>query len=53
MLVYRKLVDEWYVPSEVMDDIEAFTCLVYGLAWERPVDYAHGDMLKQMIGEDN
>lgn len=47
----RKLGDEWSVEPKVMDDIEAFTCMMYGQARES-VNAACGIMLKKMLGED-
>lgn len=49
---FRKLGDEWSVEPKVMDDIEAFTCLMYGQTREKSVNAVRGIMLKKMVGED-
>ncbi len=51
-LFYRTLGDEWSVRPEVTDDIEAFTCLMYGQAREKSVNAVRSTMLKKMVGED-
>lgn len=38
--------------SEVFEDIEAFTCLMYGHAREKSVNNVRSSMLRRMIGED-
>jgi hypothetical protein len=50
--VSRNLGDEWFVKTEVIEDIEAFTCLMYGYAREKSVNTVRGIMLKKMVGED-
>ena len=52
MFYLRKLGDEWSVKPEVVDDIEAFTCLMYGQAREKSINAVRSIMLKQMVGED-
>ena len=37
---------------EVMEDIEGFTCLMYGYARQSSVDAVRGLMLDKMIGDD-
>ena len=49
---FRQLGDDWTVKPEVMADVEAFTCLMYGQARETSVDVVRGKMLKKMVGED-
>lgn len=49
---FRKLGDEWSITQEVTDDIEAFTCLMYGCAREKSVNDVRSIMLKQMVGEN-
>ncbi|XP_072029165.1 uncharacterized protein [Amphiura filiformis] len=49
---FRKLGDEWSVEPEVLDDIEAFTCLMYGRAREKSVNAVRSIMLKNMMGDD-
>ena len=48
---YRTLVDEWSVKPEVVDDIKAFTCLMYGQSQQTSIDAVCGIMLRKMIGE--
>ena len=48
----RKLGKEWNVDQKVTDDIEAFTCLMYGQAREKSIDTVRSIMLKKMVGED-
>lgn len=49
--VFKKLVDDWTVKPEVMADLEAFTCLMYGQARETSVDAVRGKMLIKMVGK--
>ena len=49
---YRKLGDEWSVKPEVIDDIEAFTCLMYGYSQQTSIDAVRGIMLRKMVGEN-
>lgn len=49
---YRELGDEWIVKQEVMAEVEAFTCLMYGQAREVSVDKVRSIMLKKMVGDD-
>lgn len=51
-LFFRKLGDEWSVKPEVVDDIEAFTCLMYGYIREKSVNAVRSIMLKKMVGVD-
>ena len=48
---FRKLGDQWSVDREVMDDLEAFTCLMYGHAWEKSVNTVRSIILKKMVGK--
>ena len=50
--ISRKLGDEWTVKPQVIDEIEAFTCLMYGQAREKSVNAVRSIMLKKMVGED-
>lgn len=52
ILCFRQLGDEWTVKPKVTDDIEAFTCLMYGQAREKSVNAVRSIMLKKMVGED-
>ena len=49
---FRKLGDKWSVDQEVMDELEAFTCLMYGHAREKSVNAVRSIMLKKMVGEN-
>ena len=49
---FRKLGDDWNVQPELIDNIEAFTCLTYGQAHEKSVDAVRYVMLKKMVGDD-
>ncbi|XP_068234763.1 uncharacterized protein [Palaemon carinicauda] len=49
---FRKLGDEWSVEPETIDDIEAFTCLMYGYSRQKSIDTVRGIMLRKMVGED-
>jgi len=48
----RQLGDDWSVKPELIDDLEKFTCLVYGKGREKSVNAVRAIMLKQMVGED-
>ena len=52
LLVSRKLGDQWSVHPEVLEDIEGFTCIMYGKAREKSVNKVRSITLRQMIGED-
>lgn len=43
----------WKVASEVLEQLEAFTCTMYGQARETSVDMVRSKLLKKMVGEDN
>ncbi|XP_068234228.1 uncharacterized protein [Palaemon carinicauda] len=49
---FRKLGDEWSVEPETIDDIEAFTCLMYGYSRQKSIDTVRRIMLRKMVGED-
>ena len=49
---FRELGDEWSVKPETIDDIEAFTCLMYGYSRQKSIDTVRGIMLRKMVGED-
>ena len=44
--------DEWVVSSEVHEQLEKFTCLMYGEARETAVDTVRAKMIKKMVGDD-
>lgn len=48
----RCLGDEWSIKKETIDDIEAFTCLMYGQPRVKSIDIVRSLMLKKMVGED-
>ena len=48
--VLRKLGDQWSVEPDVVEDIEAFTCVMYGQAREKSVNNVRSIMLKKMRG---
>ena len=52
-IVFRCLDDTWTVPSEVYEELEAFTCTMYGYIRESSVNNVQTRMLKKMVGEDN
>ena len=49
---FRKLGDEWFVDQEVTDELETFTCLMYGHAREKSVNTVRSIMLKKMVEEN-
>ena len=50
---FRKLGDQWSVDREVIDNLEAFTYLMYGPAREKSVNTVRSIMLKKMVGENS
>ena len=50
--ISRKLGDEWSVDEGVVNDTEAFTCLMYGQTREKSINAVRSIMLKKMVGED-
>ena len=49
---HRKLEHEWQVEPQIIDELEAFTCLIYGYPREMSVNTVRSLMLKKMVGED-
>ena len=49
---YRKLGKDWKIEDSVLDEIEAFTCAIYGYPRETPVNCVRNKMLKKMVGEN-
>lgn len=49
---FRKLGDDWSVDQKVTNELEAFTCLMYGHAREKSVNTVRSVMLKKMVGEN-
>lgn len=50
MFFLRKLGNDWSIEEEVIDDLEAFTCLMYGQAKEKSLNSVRSIMLKKMVG---
>lgn len=50
--LFRQLGDDWVVKPEVVADVEAFTCLMYGQGREKSIDVVRTKMLRKMVGED-
>ena len=48
----RKLGNDWIVEDGVLNDIEAFTCAMYGYPREKDINVVRSKMLKKMVGED-
>lgn len=48
---FRKLGDDWKVKADVIDAIEAFTCIMYGYRRLKTINDVRGLMLKKMVGE--
>ena len=44
--------DEWEVPDNVLNIIEAFTCCIYGFERDTSINLVRYKMLKKMVGED-
>ena len=49
---FRKLGEEWSVDQDVTNDLEAFTCLMYGHAREKSVNAVRSIMFRKMVGEN-
>ena len=52
MITFRELGISWIVEQNIIHELEAFTCLMYGYAREDSVNAVRGKMLKKMIGDD-
>ena len=50
--VFSKLGTFWMVPDELQQEIEAFTCLMYGYSQIKSVDVVHAKMLRKTFGDD-
>ena len=50
--LFKSLGDDWVLENEVMQDLEKFTCIMYGQARESSVNVVRVKMLKKMVGED-
>ena len=49
---FRQLGDNWNVSSEVLKQLEQFTCLMYKQSRESSADVARTKLLRKMVGED-
>ena len=49
---FTKLGDDWTIQDSVFEDIETFTCAMYGYPRESSVNIVRSKMLKKMVGED-
>ena len=49
---FRKLGNDWAIQDSVFEDIETFTCAMYGYPRELSVNIVRSRMLKKMVGED-
>ena len=45
--------ESWSIDGEIMKQIEAFTCVMYGYPRETSVDSVRIKMLRKMVGEDD
>ena len=50
--ISRLLGEEWSVKPEVQEQLEQFTCIMYGHARETSVNSVRTKMLRKMVGED-
>ena len=48
-MISRSLGDDWSVGAEIIDELEAFTCLMYGYAREKSLNTVRSLMLKKMV----
>ena len=53
ILFYRQLGVEWKVASDLLKQLEAFTCAMYGQARDTSVNVVRSKVLKKMVGEDS
>ena len=49
---YRKLGEDWKIEDSVLDEIETFTCAVYGYPRKTQVNSIRSKILRKMVGED-
>ena len=50
IIYFRKLGDNWTVDQDVINDLESFTCLMYGKGREKSVNDVRSIMLRNMVG---
>lgn len=48
----RQLGDEWTVKPEVLQQLEQFTCVMYGEVRETSVNKVRAKLLRKMVGQD-
>ena len=53
LLLFRKLGEDWSVPDTLVDELEEFTCVMYGYAHEKSVNLVRYLMLQKIVGEDD
>lgn len=49
--VFQQLGEDWNVNAEVLNEVEHFTCLMYGVVRESSVDNARVKLLQKMVGQ--
>ena len=49
---FRKLGDSWAINHEVANDLEQFTCIMYGQQRETSVNKVRAKMSKQIVGDN-
>ena len=49
---FSKLGKSWLVPDELQQEMEAFTCLMYGYSQIKSVDAVRAKMVRKMVGAD-
>ena len=52
ILVSRELGDNWQIGEDVSEELESFTCVLYGQGRDTSVNALRCKMLKKMIGEE-
>ena len=49
---FRQLGDDWNIKPQLLQQLEQFTCLMYGQSRESSVDVVRAKLLRKMVGED-
>ncbi|XP_066971842.1 uncharacterized protein [Macrobrachium rosenbergii] len=49
---FRQLGDEWQTNQGLLQSLEQFTCIMYGMSRETSVNTACAKLLRKMVGED-
>ena len=52
VFVYSLLCEDWNVSPDVQQQLEQFTCIMYGEARETSVNAVRAKMLRKMVGEN-